>query len=367
MGISLAPVRVAQLCPYSLSVPGGVQAQVLGLARAQRALGHDVAVLAPCDGPPPEAGVRVVGRSVPIVANGSVAHIAVGVMAARRALAEVAEGDYDVLHLHEPLVPGANVATLLAHPALCVGTFHRSGGSRAYQLLRPAARAAANRLQGRFAVSEEAALTAKEALGGHYEVIPNGIELGRLTTASPWPTDAPTIFFLGRHEPRKGLALCLEAFAGLRADGVAARLWVAGEGPETERLMREYRECPGVEWLGAIGEEEKESRLGGASILCAPSLGGESFGVVLLEAMAAGTAIVASDLPAYRKVVRRDLQGLLVPPGDVGALTSALRRLIEDPALAKSLARAAYDRAKEYSMMDIARRYLDHYDRLLGG
>jgi phosphatidylinositol alpha-mannosyltransferase len=355
-------VRVAQVCPYSLTTPGGVQGQVLGLARALRALGHEARVLGPCDGAPPEPGVTPLGPTVPLLANGSVAPIAPGPRVALRALAAVADEGFDVIHLHEPLVPGPTLTLLAWHRAPTVGTFHRAGPSRAYQAAGPLVRWLAARLDVRCAVSPDAAATAKAALGGEYQVLFNGIELERFAKAKPYPTAGPTVLFLGRHEARKGLAHLLEAARALPA---GTRLWVAGSGPESGALRRRFADLAGVEWLGAIGEAEKASRLRGAHVLCAPSLRGESFGVVLLEAMAAGCAVVASDLPAYRAVVRDGVDGLLVPPADVTALAAALRRVLEDPDLAERLAAAGEARAAEFSMDRLAERYLELYGELL--
>src|SRR5205085_727403 len=173
---------------------------------------------------------------------------------------------------------------------------------------------------------------AHEALGGEYTLLFNGIEVDRFAKATPWPADSATVFFVGRHEPRKGLAVLLAALPYLRPD---VRVWVAGDGPETDRLMA--RHCdPRIEWLGRVSDEEKASRLRAATVLCAPSLRGESFGVVLLEGMAAGTPIVASDLPGYRNVARAGQDALLVPPGDPVALAGAITRVFERPSLAEA-------------------------------
>jgi len=355
-------VRVALVCPYSLTIPGGVQTQVLGLARALRALGCDAWVLGPCDGAPPDAGVIPLGRSIPFSSNGSVAPVAPDAACVARTLRALPALGPDVVHLHEPLVPGPTLAALLTSERPIVGTFHRHGPSRIYTALRPWARWAAGRLDLRCAVSVDALATARAALGGEYTVVPNGVELDRFTRASPWPTEGPTILFLGRHEPRKGLAVLLEAFARLPKE---SRLWVAGQGPETRSLRRRFAAQGGVEWLGRIGEEEKVSRLLGAHVYAAPSLHGESFGVVLLEAMAAGTPVVASDLYAYRLVARAGLDALLVPSGDPAALALSLEQVLGDQALAATLAEAGRARAAQFSMASVARRYLSLYEELL--
>lgn len=351
-------MRIALVCPYSLTIPGGVQEQVLGLARSLRSLGHPTRVLGPCDGPPPDPGVIPLGVSVPLAANGSVAPIAPDPSCALRTIRALRDEDFDVVHLHEPLVPGPTLTSLLVSDAPTVGTFHRAGDSSAYALLKPALRPLARRLDLRCAVSEDARETAAKALGGTYELVFNGIELERYAKATPHPSDRPTILFLGRHEPRKGLRVLLEAMADVPGD---VRLWVAGDGPETAELRARHIDDRRIEWLGRISDDEKAARLRGADVFCAPSLHGESFGVVLLEAMAADTPIVASDLPGYRNVARPDEHGLLVPPGDARALAAALRRVLADGELAARLVAGGERRAAEFSMDALAERYVSLY------
>ncbi len=351
-------VRIGLVSPYSLTLPGGVQGQVLGLARALRVAGHESRVLGPCDGPPPEAGVTPLGHSVPLAANGSVAPIAPDLPSALRTIRALGDEGFDVVHLHEPLVPGPCLTALLVADAPLVGTFHAAGSSASYRWAGRPLGWAARRLARRYAVSEEAAALARNHLGGHYEVLGNGVEVERFSTVEPWPSEGRTVLFLGRHEPRKGLAVLVEALNHLPAD---VRLWVAGEGPETARLRAVTRGDERVSWLGRVGDEERARRLRGADVLCAPSLGGESFGVVLLEAMAAGAAVVASDLAGYATVARPDREALLVAPGDSRDLALALRRVLEDGDRAAELVAAGRTRAEELSMARLADRYLECY------
>jgi phosphatidylinositol alpha-mannosyltransferase len=355
-------VRVAQVCPYSLTIPGGVQGQVLGLARALRSQGHQVRVLAPCDGPPPDGGVAPLGRSIPLAGNGSVAPLAPDLPCALRTIRTLRDEDFDVVHLHEPLAPGPALTTLLYSDRPMVGTFHRSGASLAYSVLRPLVRTAVAFLAWRCAVSADAQATAQAALGGVYEPVFNGIETERFAKATAWPTAGPTIVFIGRHEPRKGVETLLAAFSRLPPD---TRLWMVGEGPQTAELRQRTVADTRIEWLGRIGDSEVASRLRGAEVFCAPSLHGESFGVVLLEAMAAHTAIVASDLPAYRKVTGDGRDALLVPPGDVDALAAALRLALQDRGLAERLAIAGEARAGGFAMDRLAERYVQIYTEIM--
>jgi phosphatidyl-myo-inositol alpha-mannosyltransferase len=354
-------MRVGLVCPYSLTVPGGVQGQVLGLARSLRDLGHDARVLGPCDGAPPEPGVTPLGASIPTAANGSVAPIAPDPAAQLRTIRALGDEGFDVLHLHEPLVPGPTLTSIIFKSAPIVATFHAAGGSAAYRWLKPAVRRVANRLDLRCAVSEDARAMAEAALGGTYTVLFNGIEVERFAKATPWPTEGPTIFFCGRHEPRKGLAVLLDAMKSLPSD---VHLWVGSDGPATELLRARYADDARVQWLGRIGEEEKAARLRGADVFCAPSLHGESFGVVLLEGMAAQTPVVASDLPGYANVARRGADALLVPPGDVDALAAALGEVLGNPSCAAHLVTSGEARAASFAMDHLAELYVELYHRV---
>jgi phosphatidylinositol alpha-mannosyltransferase len=355
-------MRVGLVCPYSLTIPGGVQAQVLGLARVLRAGGHEARVLGPCDGPPPEPFVTPLGNSIPTAANGSIAPLAPDLSCALRTMRALNDEDFDVIHLHEPIAPGPTMTALFMHPAPVVGTFHTAGRSASYRYLTGIVRWIAERLDERVAVSEQAKVLAASYLGGDYRVLFNGVELGRFTDAEPVKSDVPAIFFCGRHEPRKGLEVLLEAMAALPADVCC---WVASDGPETDRLRARFAGDPRIEWLGRLSEAEKESRLRGASAFCAPSLHGESFGVVLIEAMAARTPIVASDLSGYRAVARPGTDALLVPPGDVNGLAAALGRVLFEPGLADQLRAAGDRRAPDFSMEHLAQEYLSIYEGLL--
>lgn len=355
-------MRVGLVCPYSLSIPGGVQGQVLGLARSLRALGHEARVLAPCDGPPPELFVTPLGMSLPTAANGSVAPLAPDASAALRTIRALRDEDFDVLHLHEPLAPGPTMTATIVHVAPIVATFHAAGDSTSYKLLNPVVRRMAARLDLRCAVSADAEALARRYLGGQYEVLFNGIELDRFRQVEPRKADAPTIFFCGRHEPRKGLDVLLEALQQLPS---SVRLWIASDGPDTARLQGQYAGDPRIEWLGRVTDREMAARLRGASVFCAPALGGESFGVVLLEAMAAGTPVVASDIPGYRNVARPEVDAVMPPPGDADALAAHLRRVLADDDLANELRRAGSARAEEFSMDRLALVYQDRYEQLL--
>lgn len=363
-------VRVAIHCPYSISVPGGVQGQVLGLSRELRKLGHSVSVLAPVDDavndPSDEPGVVSLGRSLGWSSNGAVAPVALGPRATVRALRTLRAQRFDVLHVHEPFAPGASYACVLSAGMAKVGTFHRSGPSIFYRVLRPGEAILARRMQVMCAVSEAARETALRGARGHYEIVGNGVDVERFALAEPQRTRGPTIMFVGRHEERKGLEVLLSAFGDLgRSDAV---LWVAGHGRETATLEARYPGGDRIEWLGRIDDAEVARRLRGAQIACFPSTGGESFGVVLLEAMAARCVTVASDIPAYRSVAGGHAS--LVSPGDSGALRRALVTAIGDVTRAGGRAsaaalEAAASYASGFSMAAMAARYEAIYEEAI--
>lgn len=357
-------MRIGLVCAYSLTVPGGVQGQVLGLSRSLRAAGHDVRVLGPCDGAPPDPAVIPVGNSVPVEANGSIASVAPDPPAQMRTLRALWDEAFDVVNLHEPFAPGPTVTALFMEDAPLVGTFHAAGTSASYRLLGPLLRYGASHLAARVAVSRDARTLAASAIGGPWELLFNGVEVERFAKATPQPTERPTVFFLGRHEPRKGLAQLLEAVRRLDDD---VAVWVGGEGPQTAELRDRFAADERIQWLGRISDEDKAARLRGADVFCAPSLGGESFGVVLLEAMAASTAVVASDLPGYRNAARAGREALMTPAGDVEALAGALRLVLSDASTRAELVAAGELRAQSFSMDQLAERYVELFERVLPG
>jgi phosphatidylinositol alpha-mannosyltransferase len=353
-------MRVVIASPYSMSRPGGVQGQILGLARELRKLDVDVRIVGPCDGPPPDPSIVDIGPTVEWESNGSIAPIAPGRAVARRTAEALRSLEPDVVHLHEPAVPGPCLTALIGFNGPLVATFHASG-ELAHMWTRPALRAVMQRVTFRVVVSESARETAQANwTGDDYVVLWNGIEIDRIASVAPQPSVRPAVVFIGRHEPRKGLAVLLDAWTGLDRD---ADLWVLGGGPQSDELRA--RNVPNVEWLGTVPDNARNARLRGATVFCAPSLGGESFGVVLLEAMAAGTPIVASAIDGYQNVARADRDALLVPPGDVEGLRVALRRALDDERLRTRLVQSGRDRASEFSMTRLAEQYLELYERSL--
>lgn len=350
------------VCPYSLSIPGGVQAQAIGLSRELRKMGHEVRLLGPCDGPPPETFITPLGNSLPTASNGSIVPIAPDPSAVLRTIRALKDEEFDVLHVHEPLAPGVAQTTLFMNLAPIVGTFHAAGESNSYRMLTRPLRNIADNLALRVVVSKDALELVKGFFGGEYTLLFNGVELERFQFGTPHVHDGPTVFFCGRHEERKGLNVLLAAMAKLPGN---IRCLVASDGPETKRLQQMYAHDERIEWLGRLTDDDKIGHLRGATVFCAPSLHGESFGVVLIEAMAAGTPVVASALDGYLNVATNDVDALLCPPGDVNALAHALQRVIGDEALAQRLREAGRSRARDFGMAGLALRYEKIYRELI--
>jgi phosphatidyl-myo-inositol alpha-mannosyltransferase len=363
-------MKIAMLSPYALGSVGGVQGQVVGLARSLRAAGHEVTVVAPAEdrhAVPDSVGEHfVIGSPIGVRSNGSVAPVSPWPTAACRAERYISRGGFDVVHVHEPLAPMAAYGLALRVPLPMVGTYHRAGVSRWVRPLHPLTQLVGRRLQVRVAVSEAARQTGLQEGGGEFEVLFNGVEMDRFESAPPRrdPEGRPTVLFLGRHEPRKGLAVLLDAFARVEAPAV---LWISGDGPGTEVQRRRQLASDRVQWLGRLSDDEVASRLAGADVLCAPSLQGESFGMVVLEGMAAGCAVVASDIEGYRMAAGG--HATLVPPGDAAALAVALQGVLAGVGGgAWGVARtAATDYARAWSMDTLAARYLDLYQRAIEG
>jgi phosphatidylinositol alpha-mannosyltransferase len=364
-------MRIAMLSPYSLTRPGGVQGQVIGLSQRLRAHGHDVTVLGPAEegeSIPEAAGEHfVIGRPTALRSNGSVAPVALWPSASARVERFVRGGGFDVVHVHEPLAPMAAYGLVLRAPLPMVGTYHRAGVSRWVPMLKPLAALVGRRMQIRVAVSEAARKTGMRSGGGEFEVLFNGVDMVRFESAEPVRDEKgrPAVLFLGRHEERKGLSVLLDAFAMVERPAV---LWVAGDGPGSEVQRRRHPESDRVRWLGVLSEGEVASRLAGADILCAPSLHGESFGMVLLEALAAGCAVVASDIDGYRSAAGGHAE--LVPPGDAGALARTLGVALADAVEGSGRSspeahKEAMEYARNWSMDTLAERYVDVYRRAI--
>ncbi|HEY2282681.1 MAG TPA: lysylphosphatidylglycerol synthase domain-containing protein [Solirubrobacteraceae bacterium] len=392
-------MRIALISPYSWTYPGGVTRHIEALAAELGVLGHDARILAPYDPDDalsrrlhrgarpqpcePPVGFVSLGRTFGLPANGAVSNITGSPSAIFTLRRELREGGYDVAHIHEPIVPVVCWDALLSAGDLpLVGTFHTysenpiTNGIAAVPL---GGRRRVNRLRVRIAVSEAAAWTARRFYGGRYRIVPNGVHLDDVTGASaetapadgdrPLPEPAPAdgdrplrILFVGQAVERKGLPVLLRAFEALR-DHVPATLTLVGASAEEVAHMALDDRC--IRALGKVSEPRKLAELAHADVLCAPSLGGESFGMVITEGLAAGTPVLASDIPGYRDVLRDGVDGQLVPVGDPLALAQALRRLALEPARRARMSLAARERAERFAWPHVGAEVLDCYEQAL--
>jgi phosphatidylinositol alpha-mannosyltransferase len=353
-------------------MPGGVQAHVRDLAEALIGLGHDVSVLAPADDEESlPAYVVAAGRAVPVPYNGSVARVAMGPLSVARVRRWLREGRFDVLHVHEPFAPSLSFLACVAARGPLVATFHAATTrSRALAAAEGVLQPVLEKITGRIAVSDLARKVQVEHLAGGGVEIPNGVSVARFAGAEPlpgWPGPGGAIGFLGRFtEARKGFPLLLDAFGRLAPGRPGLRLLVAGPGDADDALedldpaLRDR-----VVMLGMVSEADKARMLRSADVYVAPNTGGESFGIILAEAMAAGTPIVASDLDAFRRVLDDGRAGALFRTGDAADLAGVLGGLLDDPARRIALADAASAAVRAFDWPVVAQRVLEVYDMVL--
>ncbi len=362
-------MKIGLVCPYIYPAPGGVAQHVRYLYENLRLRGHDVRILTASHGPQRASEgdiIRLgVGFSVPINASVGTLTFSPRYLSQIRSMLE--REKFDVLHFHEPFVPFLSLFLLRESTSVNIATFHAYAGfSPSYEFGSRALRGHAQRLHGRIAVSAAARHFIDRFFPGDYKVIPNGVDVGRYANAVPiarWQDGTPNILFVGRHEPRKGLLDLLKAHRILRKTGALARLLIVGGGPQ-EREARRYvatRGLQGVEFLGRVSDDAKAQLFRTADVFASPATGGESFGIVLLEAMAAGTPIVCSDIHGYKGVVRRGREGLLVPPRAPRELAVAIDRLLRDPGLREQMGAAGQARAEEFSWPRVTAKVEEYY------
>ncbi|HEV7208208.1 MAG TPA: glycosyltransferase family 4 protein [Mycobacteriales bacterium] len=358
-------MRIGLVCPYVWDLPGGVQAHVRDLAETLLGLGHEVSVLTPVgdDAALPDYCVDA-GRPVPVPYNGSVARLLLGPVSAGRTRRWLRQGGFDLIHVHEPVAPSVALLACYFADGPVVATFHTANPrSRAMTTFEPFFVPALEKVRGRIAVSEAARRTTVEHLGGDAVLIPNGVAVARYARAMPFPghPDGRTLVFLGRaDEPRKGLAVLLEAMSLLPPD---VRLLVAGPGEVSLPPSLSAR----VELLGRVSEQDKAALLRSADIYVAPNTGGESFGIVLLEAMAAGAPVIASDLDAFRRVLAGGHAGVLFPTGDAPALAAAAAALLSDPSRRGALQARGRQEVQRYDWTTVGAAIVQVYETVLEG
>lgn len=366
-------LRIVQVCPYSWDVPGGVQVHVRELAAHLRERGHDVRILAPGRHSGKRDDAWIVGRAIPVRGNGSVARISFGPQVAMVVARALKEARPDIIHVHEPLVPSVSMHAVLNASAPVVATFHSNVGRERmssvwFKLAAPMVRPVWNRIAQRIAVSEAARHSVTSRMGDdELLIVPNGVNVERFSAAKAATLEAGRhVLFVGRLEERKGFRIAVEAFAQLAVAYPDLRLLVVGDGSERDAV--DDLDPPvraRVEMLGRVDDERLAGYLRAANLYIGPATGGESFGIVLAEAMAAGLPIVASDISGYRDVARNGVEALLVPPGDAGALVGAVRRVLDDPALAKSLGERGARRAHDFAWDTVTGRLEQVYREVL--
>jgi phosphatidylinositol alpha-mannosyltransferase len=368
-------VRVGLVCPYSWDVPGGVQEHIRDLAETLMDLGHQVSVITPADDDTVLPAYAVsAGRAVPVPYNGSVGRVAFGFLSASRVRRWLKEGQFDVLHVHEPAAPSLSLLAAWSATGPIVATVHIANPrSRLLHAATPILEYVGEKISARIAVSEAARTTLVEHLGGDAVLIPNGVNVRRYEKADPlpgWPGPGGALGFLGRmDEARKGLAVLLAAFGILGPQRPGLRLLIAGPG-DAEEAMEKVPPAlrDRVVLLGQVSEEDKVRVYHSVDVFCAPNTGGESFGIVLAEAMAAGAPIVASDLDAFRMVLRGGEAGELFATGDPDALAQAAARLLDDPARRAELSAAARRAVRAFDWPAVAREVVQVYETVrLGG
>jgi phosphatidylinositol alpha-mannosyltransferase len=362
-------VKIGLVTPYIYPLPGGVNEHVRYLYENLLVRGHDVRILSSAHGlqRSSEGDVIRIGRGFSVPTNGSVGTLTVSHRYRQLAKDVLEEERFDLLHFHEPLVPFLSPVLLRESESVNIATFHAFAGySIPYLMVKRALRGTIDRLDGRIAVSAAARHFIDRYFPADYKVIPNGVDLRRFQDVPPFARyrdGTANLLFVGRFEERKGLVHLLKAYRVLREQGHDCRLLIVGAGPQ-EREMRRYiatRRLRDVHLLGRVSDHDKARYFATADVYVSPATGQESFGIVLLEAMASGTPIVCSDIHGYKGVVRRGEQALLVPPRDRAALVDAIARLLRDPTERARMGASGRERARQFGWENITAKVDDYY------
>jgi phosphatidylinositol alpha-mannosyltransferase len=365
-------MKIGIVSPYAYPRPGGANSYIREQYEQLRELGHEVRIItAPWGDDPPAQDVIQIGQAIAIPYNGSIGRITLSLRLEYLVERTLKREQFDVIHHHEPLVPFLSLQVLDSAKCPNVATFHAFGGfSLSYWLGRPIGEHYMRKLSARIAVSTAAMHFVSSYFPGEYRIIPNGVDVDFYAHARPFPEYRDgkiNILFVGRLEPRKGAVYLLRAYAKLKQRYPDTRLILVAAGRQEGDLRRFVREgrLRDVLFAGRVSDIDKARFYKTADIFCAPSTGQESFGIVLLEAMAAGRAVVASDIHGYKKVVQRNVTGLLVEPKDPDALCGALAQLIDDPALRDRFGAAGAQRAVDFDWAHVARQLVGVYEEVV--
>lgn len=359
-------MKIGMVSPYNWNSPGGVRSHIQGLSAALVDRGHEVNILTPTDdvaGLP--ANATYGGKPINVSYNGSVAGLTFGIGATRKVRAWIREGEFDVVHVHEPVAPSLSILTCWAAKGPIVGTWHLSTDrSRTLSAAYSLAQTALEKLSARIAVSEDARRTLVSHVGGDAVLIPNGVRVTDFIGERHPATEQPRVLFLGRiDESRKGFDVLAQAIPRIVAQIPNVAISFAGPGDVADALSSIPLNCRShVEFLGRVEDDQKAQTFRASDVYVAPHLGGESFGIVLVEALAARTSVVASDLPAFRRVLGDGAFGVLTPRGDADALAEAVIALLADPVRREHLEAAGFERAMEFDWDRVVDDVLAVYD-----
>jgi phosphatidyl-myo-inositol alpha-mannosyltransferase len=359
-------MKIALVSPYTWTTPGGVNSHIASLAAQLRARGHETRILAPADGPV-EPGVVPLGGTIGVPFNGAIARLAFGPRVVGRVRVALRRADPDLLHVHEPFTLSTSMLASMSASVPIVATFHAAVDSRIYRASRPLLSPLWRKFKVKIAVSEAARATVEHIFGSGVRIIPNGVDTRLFKDTGPAPPRSKDVLFFGRLEERKGAHVLIEALPALFTKVPGARVTIAGDGPERKKLEAAVPEHlrTAVSFTGHFDDTSRLALLASANVVALPALGGESFGITLLEAMAAGRAVIATSIPGYAAVARDGIDGILVPPGDAAKLAEALIALLRDRPRALKMGKAARQRAQVFDWPAIGAQIEEVYREAL--
>ncbi|MBI2858601.1 MAG: glycosyltransferase family 4 protein [Chloroflexi bacterium] len=371
-------MKIGQVSPYDYTYPGGVTAHIHHLKRHLTGLGHEVKIIAPCTkGRPTYLDEKVIsiGRPFPYPSGGSIARIDLSLKTFGRVDEVLRSEKFDIVHIHEPFTPTISLAAMIYSKSMTVGTFHAYHTKpRGYFIWKPILSRLLPRLDMKIAVSQPARDFVNRHLKAEYRIVPNGIDVEKFSSPAPpleqYKDGKFNILFVGRLEKRKGFDCLLKAYARVRCQFSDVRLIIVGPGSRLRGKYERYIRKQGITdivFAGYVGADELPRYYAVADVFCAPANGGESFGIVLLEAMASGTPVIATRIPGYSSVVTDGVDGILVSPRDDEAMSRALIKLIAEPATRQALSRNGRKTAEAYRWEQVTGQVLDIYNELLEG